>query len=133
MMFVCPNLGHNSLFRDHHALMGGGGGGFFRFQLTEMTEKILRASKRTQKKSLYHDLIPQNNLESAHCFEYPRKSLLKSTYSQKYLLKLLSQTFKPEKSFYHSCGLKSGVPLKGATYTIYQVTLHHLSSKVQPL
>ena len=38
------------------------------------------------------------------------------------MLKFLSQTFNPQKYLYHSCGLKSRVPLRAPTYTIYQVT-----------
>ena len=52
------DLGHNSLFGGRYAQIGGGRGKgrFFRFQLTEIMEKILRTSKKTQKK------FPKNSI-----------------------------------------------------------------------
>ena len=51
-----------------------------------------------------------------------KNSLLKSRYQKKYFLKFSSQNFKPKQSFHHSRHMKSGVPLRGATYIIYQVS-----------
>ena len=119
------DLGHNSLFRGRYAQIGGRGKGrFFRFQLTQIMEKILRTSKKTQKKSpknpipgyaetISNPLIVLNTKESP-CLNQSTK--------KKYLLKFYSQTFKPKTSFDHSCRLKSGVPLRAATYIIYQVS-----------
>ena len=41
---------------------------------------------------------------------------------KKYLLKFSSQNFKPKQSFDHSRHMKSRVPLRAATYIIYQVS-----------
>ena len=54
--------------------------------------------------------------ESSDCFEYPKKSLLKSSHRKKYLPNFPTQKIpgieisNPEKSFDHPCHLKSGVP-----------------------
>ena len=75
----------------------------FRFQLAEITENVLRASKKTQKisKSISNPLIVLNTQES-RCLNQPTK-------------KVYSQTFKLKKSFDHSSRLKSGVPLRATT------------------
>ena len=59
--------------------------------------------------------------ESSDCFEHPKKTLLKSSYSKKYMPKfsypnkiLQSKISNPTKSFDHSCQLKSGVSPPGS-------------------
>ena len=62
--------------------------------------------------------------ESSDCFEYPKKSLLKSshTHTKKYLPNSPTRknpgikNFKPKKSFNYPRNLKSGVPPLGSYY-----------------
>ena len=80
-----------------------------------------------------HAHIHGNYHESSDCFEYPKNSLLKSSYLKKYLPKftlpkkiLKSEISNPKKSFNHPCHLESGVsglkelviPPSGARLTI---------------
>ena len=64
----------------------------------------------------YAARIRRNYHESSDCLEYPKKSLLKSSYSKKYLPKFSFpkksqiENFILKKSFDHPCHLKSGVP-----------------------
>lgn len=54
-----PNLGHNSLFRGHYALIGGGGGKPLHISIDRDNRKNIKGLKENPKKSLDHDLTPQ--------------------------------------------------------------------------
>ena len=119
--------------------MGGGGGGLGPVLQFKWQEWSNGGKSQNPKKSLDQNLIPQkshfeflshNNFQrnyatmirpnyhkSADCFEYPKKSLLKSSYSKKYMPKFSypnkipkSKISNPTKSFDHPCHLKSGEP-----------------------
>ena len=69
-----------------------------------------------------HPGIRRNYQESSDCSEYPKEFPTQIKVPKKYLLKFSYQNFKPKQSFYHSRHMKSGVPLRAATYIIYQVS-----------
>ena len=133
-----PNLSHNSLFKDRYDQRGWGvGEGEFEGVL------VLRISsdrddqmgtKRKRKKSLdqysappphhqkkgtkSHPGIRRNYQESS---KYPKEFPMQIKVPKK-ILEFSSQNFKPKQSFDHSRHMKSGVPLRAATYIIYQVS-----------
>ena len=102
------------------------GKGYSRFQVTGMIEwgqksklqKIPRASNTTQKNPWTKNLTQKNLMphyvagihghyhESSDCFEYPKKSLLKSQLKSSHTF----QIFLPKKILDHPCHLKSEVP-----------------------
>ena len=69
-----------------------------------------------------HPGIRRNYQESSDCSEYPKEFATQIKVPKTYLLKFSSQNFKPKQSFDHSRHMKSGVPLRAATYIIYQVS-----------
>ena len=69
-----------------------------------------------------HPGICRNYQESSDCSEYPKEFPTQIKVPKKYLLKFSSQNFKPKQSFDHSRHMKSRVPLRAATYIIYQVS-----------
>ena len=117
---------------------GGGGGGGVVLQISsDRDDQNNGGESQNPKKYLDQNLIPkkshsdfpshknfqrnyvamirQNYHNSSDCFEYPKKSLLKSSYSKKYVPKfsypnkiLKSKISNPTKSFDHPCHLKSG-------------------------
>ena len=134
-----PNLSHNSLFKDRYNQRGVGGEG------EEEGVLVVRISsdrddqmgtKIKRKKSLDQNLTPPPQKKGKNpipgyaetirnlqiVLNTQKNSLFKSRYQKKYLLKFSSQNFKPKQSFDHSRHMKSGVPLRAATYIIYQVS-----------
>ena len=92
-------------------------------------------TKIKRKKSLDQNLTPpakkgkkshpgtrRNYQESSDCSECPKEFPTQIKVPKKYLLKFSSQNFKPKQSFDHSRHMKSRVPLRAATYIIYQVS-----------
>ena len=69
-----------------------------------------------------HPGICRNYQESSDCSECPKEFPTQIKVPIKYLLKFSSQNFKPKQSFDHSRHMKSRVPLRAATYIIYQVS-----------
>ena len=69
-----------------------------------------------------HPGIRRNYQESSDCSECPKEFPTQIKVPKKYLLKFSSQNFKPKQSFDHSRHMKSRVPLRAATYIIYQVS-----------
>ena len=75
---------------------------------------------------------------SSDCFEYPKKSLLKSSHPKKYLPNFPTQknpgmeNFKPKKSFDHPRHLKSGEPPLGLIYNLTSLTRHALRARSYP-
>ena len=69
-----------------------------------------------------------NDISTTNLFEYPQKSLLKSSYPQKILAKIIlpkkilrSKIWNPKKSFDHTCHLKPGAPLLG----LFRIVMCH--------
>ena len=65
-----------------------------------------------------HPGIRRNYQESS---KYPKEFPMQIKVPKK-ILEFSSQNFKPKQSFDHSRHMKSGVPLRAATYIIYQVS-----------
>ena len=134
-----PNLSHNSLFKDRYNQQGVGGGegeeeGVLVFWISSDRDDQM-GTKIKRKKSLDQNLTPpakkgkkshpgirRNYQESSDCSECPKEFPTQIKGPKKYLLKFSSQNFKPKQSFDHSRHMKSRVPLRAATYIIYQVS-----------
>ena len=97
-----PNLSHNSLFKDRYDQRGWGvGEGEFEGVL------VLRIS---------------SDRDDQMGTKRKRKEFPMQIKVPKKILEFSSQNFKPKQSFDHSRHMKSGVPLRAATYIIYQVS-----------
>ena len=103
-----------------------GEGRYSRFQVTGM----IKWGQKSKPKKSHADFPSHKNFqsnytartcgsyhESSDCFEYPKKSLIKSSHPKKYLLKFSypnkipkSKISNPKKSFDHPCHLKFGAP-----------------------
>ena len=135
-----PNLSHNSLFKDRYDQQGVGGGrgrrrGYWYLVWISSDRDGQMGTKIKRKKSLDQNLTPaakkgkkshpgirRNYQESSDCSECPKEFATQIKVPKKYLLKFSSQNFKPKQSFDHSRHMKSRVPLRAATYIIYQVS-----------
>ena len=112
---------------------GGGGGGTgildFKWQgwsngdknkkIKSLDQNLTPPAKKGKKS---HPGIRRNYQESSDCSECPKEFPTQIKVPKKYLLKFSSQNFKPKQSFDHSRHMKSRVPLRAATYIIYQVS-----------
>ena len=75
-------------------------------------------SPHQKKGTKSHPGIRRNYQESS---KYPKEFPMQIKVPKK-ILEFSSQNFKPKQSFDHSRHMKSGVPLRAATYIIYQVS-----------
>ena len=130
-----PNLSHNSLFKDRYDQQGGRRRGYWYLVWISSDRDDQMGTKIKRKKSLDQNLTPpakkgkkshpgirRNYQESSDCSECPKEFPTQIKVPKKYLLKFSSQNFKPKQSFDHSRHMKSRVPLRAATYIIYQVS-----------
>ena len=85
--------------------------------------KISRTQRQSQNSFVFiliTEVSSGNYHKSSDCFEYPRKSLVKSSYPKKFLQNLPTQknpkikNFKPQKVLDHPCHLKSGLSPLGS-------------------